>query len=288
MGFMATLKGSMALRAHNKGDMEKAKKLYEEAMAGGLMSARPMLGYAILLIREGSYQEAMDLLVKTQKAPDLTPDRKSQLFVDYACCCAKTGQLDKGVRLLERQHNKVPTGLTYQTLGYLYVEQLLPENKPVADENTEVKLPGEPENHEIAEGAELADEAMQPQVQTLTVAQKQAILDEQWEERKQKALKMLEESVDYDDEDPVCLDNIAQFYYRVLGDKATARTWFDKAHEEKPGQIDSLWFLSRYDLDNGDKAAAIEKLETALKGRFSPLNYADKPMIEAELARLKG
>lgn len=275
MGFMANLKGSMALNAHNKGDLVKAKKLYEEALAGGLMSARPMLGYAILLIREGSYEQAMELLKKTQKAPDLTPDRKSQLFVDYAACCAKTGKLDQGVRLLERQHAKAPTGLTYQTLGYLYVEQLVPENKPVADEATQVMIPGEVEGQETA-------------AEGLTVEEKQQLLDQQWEERKAKAFKLLEDAIDYDDEDPVCLDNMAQYHYRVLGDKAAAKPWFDKAHEEKPGQIDSLWFLSRYDLEKGDTAAAIEKLETALEGRFSPLNYADKPTIEAEIKRLKG
>ncbi|MBE5798088.1 MAG: hypothetical protein E7327_12055 [Clostridiales bacterium] len=275
MGFMAALKGSMALNAHNKGDLKKAKKLYEEAIAGGLLSARPMLGYAILLIREGSYEQAMDLLIKTQKAPDLTPDRKSQLFVDYAACCAKTGKLDKGVRLLEKQHAKAPTGLTYQTLGYLYVEQIATAVRPVATEETVVMIPGEVEGMETpAEG--------------LSVAEKQTLLDEQWEAYKAKAFKLLEDSIEYDDEDPVCLDNMAQYHYRVLGDKAAAKPWFDKAHEEKPTQIDSLWFLSRYDLDAGDKAAAIEKLETAVEGRFSPLNYADKAMIEAELKRLKG
>lgn len=272
MGFMANLKGSMALSAHNKGDLVKARRLYEEAMAGGLMSARPMLGYAILLIRAGEYEPAMELLQKTQKAPDLTPDRKSQLFVDYAACCAKTGQLDKGVRLLEKQHDRAPTGLTYQTLGYLYVEQLEPKNKPVADETTEVRL---------AEGETTPEEG-------LTVAQKQEILDKQWQERIDKAHAMLLAAIDYDDEDPVCLDNLAQFHYRVLGNKAEAKGWFDKAHEIKPRQIDSLWFLSRYDLEAGDKAAAIEKLEVAAEGRFSPLNYADKEMIENELKRLKG
>jgi len=274
MGFMANLKASMALNAHNKGNIEKAKKLYEEAVAGGLMSARPMLGYAVLLIREGRYDEATELLIKTQKAPDLTPDRKSQLFVNYAACCAKTGKLDKGVRLLEKQHAKAPTGMTYQTLGYLYVEQLDQVNKPVATKDTVVTQRNEFDGEETP-------------IEGLSVEEKQKILDERWEANKAKAFKLLEESIDYDDEDPVCLDNMAQYHYRVLGDKAAAKPWFDKAHEEKPGQIDSLWFLSRYDLEAGDTAAAIEKLETAMEGRFSPLNYVDKAMVEAELARLR-
>ncbi len=270
MGFFASLKGQKALTAHNKGDLVKARKLYEEAVEMGCMEARTLLAYALLLIRAEEYQKAMDLLIKTQKAPDLTPDRKSQLFVDYAACCVKTGQMDKGIRLLERQHAKTPTGLTYQTLGYLYVDQLS-LGKPVADENTEVKLP---------EGTEMPEEG-------LSVEKKQEILDMQWAAQIEKVRKMLEDSIEYDEEDPVCLDNMGQFLYRVMGDKAAAKEWFDKAHEEKPTQIDSLWFLSRYDLDNGDRDAAIEKLETALEGRFSPLNYVCKADVEAELERLK-
>lgn len=274
MGLIASLKGNMALRAHTKGDIEKAKKLYQEAMDKGLMEARPMLGYSLLLIREGSYEEAMALLLKTQKAPDLTPDRKSQLFVDYAACCAKTGQLNKGVALLEKQHARTPVGLTYQTLGYLYVEQLA-QGKPVADESTVVMVPGP---HEFSDPVP---------AEGLTVEEKQKILDEQWAAKVEKARKLLDDALEYDDEDPVCLDNKGQFLYRVMGDKAAAKEWFDKAHEQKPGQIDSLWFLSRYDLDNGDKAAAIEKLETALEGRFSPLNYMDKAGVQAEIDRLR-
>ena len=275
MGFFTSLKGQQAMRAHTKGDLVKAKKLYHEAIdEGGLMEARTMLSYSLLLIREGSYEQAMALLLKTQKAPDLTPDRKSQLFVDYAACCAKTGQLDKGVKILEKQHGRTPTGLTYQTLGYLYVEQLS-QGKPVADENTVVMVPGPYEYSDPVPG------------EGLSVEEKQAILDKQWEETKQKAVKVIDDSLEYDDEDPVCLDNKGQYIYRVLGDKAAAKEWFDKAHEEKPGQIDSLWFLSRYDIENGDTEAAIEKLETALEGRFSPLNYVDKATVAAEIERLK-
>ena len=274
MGFMASLKGNMAMRAHNNGDLVKAKKLYQEAIDKGLMEARPMLAYSLLLIREGSYQEAMALLLKTQKAPDLTPDRKSQLFVDYAACCAKTGQLEKGIKLLERQHQHTPIGLTYQTLGYLYVEQLA-QGKPVADESTVVMVPGTHEFSDPVPG------------EGLTVAEKQKIIDEQWAAKLENTRKLIDASLEYDDEDPVCLDNKGQFLYRIMDDKAAAKEWFDKAHEEKPGQIDSLWFLSRYDLENGDKAAAIEKLETAMEGRFSPLNYVDKATIEAEIARIK-
>lgn len=212
MGFMASWKAQQAMRAHTKGETEKAKVLYEEAIGKGLMEARPMLAYSLLLIRSGEYEKAMELLLKTQKAPDLTPDRKSQLFVDYAACCAKTGQLDKGVKLLERQHERTPIGISYQTLGYLYVEQLA-QGKPVADENTVVMVPGPHEFSDPVPG------------EGLTVEEKQKIIDEQWAAKLDKAIKMIDKSIDYDDEDPVCLDNKGQLLYRVMGDKAAAKEW---------------------------------------------------------------
>lgn len=280
MGFMATIKAQQAMRAHGKGDLEQAKKLYEEAIDKGLMSARPMLGYAILLIREGSYDKAMPLLIKAQKCSDLTPDQKSQLFVDYAACLMKKGELDKAIHLLEKQHNRAPIGLTYQTLGYMYVEKYSGA-KPVAEAAPEkaaeaLEMPEAPETEASAEEA-----AEQPKVKT------QEDIDREWQEGIDKMFAFIQESVDYDDEDPVCLDNLGQAYYRVTGEKDKAKEWFEKAHEEKDSQIDTLWFLSRYDLEAGDKAAAIAKLEKALDGRFSPLNFCTKDMVQEEVERLK-
>lgn len=280
MGFMATIKAQQAMRAHGKGDLEQAKKLYEEAIDKGLMSARPMLGYAILLIREGSYDKAMPLLIKAQKCPDLTPDQKSQLFVDYAACLMKKGELDKAIHLLEKQHNRAPIGLTYQTLGYMYVEKYSGA-KPVAEAVPEkaTEAPEMPEAPETEASAEEAAE--QPKVKT------QEDIDREWQEGIDKMFAFIQESVDYDDEDPVCLDNLGQAYYRVTGEKDKAKEWFEKAHAEKDSQIDTLWFLSRYDLEAGDKAAAIAKLEKALDGRFSPLNFCTKDMVREEVERLK-
>lgn len=280
MGFMATIKAQQAMRAHGKGDLEQAKKLYEEAIDKGLMSARPMLGYAILLIREGSYDKAMPLLIKAQKCPDLTPDQKSQLFVDYAACLMKKGDLDKAIHLLEKQHNRAPIGLTYQTLGYMYVEKYSGA-KPVAEAAPEkaAEAPEMPEAPEMEASAEAAEEQMKVKTQE--------DIDRKWQEGIDKMFAFIQESVDYDDEDPVCLDNLGQAYYRVTGEKDKAKEWFEKAHAEKDSQIDTLWFLSRYDLEAGDKAAAIAKLEKALDGRFSPLNFCTKDMVREEVERLK-
>ena len=81
---------------------------------------------------------------------------------------------------------------------------------------------------------------------------------------------------------------MGQFLYRVKGDKAGAKKWFEKAIALKDSQIDTLWFLSRYDAEAGNTAAAVEKLSKALEGRFSPLNFCTRQDVEQELARLKG
>ena len=96
-----------------------------------------------------------------------------------------------------------------------------------------------------------------------------------------------DKALEYDDEDPITLDNLGQTYFRLKGDKETARGYFDKALEQKPGQLDTLYFLAQYDIEAGNHSAAREKLETVRDGRFSPLNFASKEKAEALLQTLK-
>lgn len=105
----------------------------------------------------------------------------------------------------------------------------------------------------------------------------------------EEALAFNKEAVEYDDEDPIMLDNLAQTYYR-LGDggedKARARKLFEKALGHRPGSIDTNYFLALYDLEEGDKEAAREKLQLAGEGKFSPLNYASPEMVAAKLREI--
>ena len=179
-------------------------------------------------MRAENFLKVKEILAKAQKAPDLTPQNRCDLLVNYAVADYKTGNLEKSLELLERLHQKNPCGETYNVLGYLYIEQ------------------GDA----------------------------------------QKALAFNQSALEYDDEDPVTIDNIGQIYYRLLQDKEQALPYFQKAHEIKPTQIDTLWFLSRYDIENGQVDDAVEKLETAREGRFSPLNYVTKQQVEDEIAAL--
>ncbi|MBQ9263291.1 MAG: tetratricopeptide repeat protein [Clostridia bacterium] len=103
----------------------------------------------------------------------------------------------------------------------------------------------------------------------------------------EKALAFNQEALAYDDEDPVVLDNLAQTYYRLLNDRETAKGYFEKALEFKDNQIDTLYFLSKYDQEAGNAQAAIEKLKKAAEGNFSPLNYVTKEQVEKEIAQLQ-
>lgn len=102
----------------------------------------------------------------------------------------------------------------------------------------------------------------------------------------EEALAFNTEAVEYDDEDPVALDNLAQTYYRLAGNKEEALPWFQKAYALKETAIDTNYFLALYDIDEGKYDEAREKLEVAKAGRFSPLNYGTVELIDEQLAKL--
>ena len=292
MGFMANLKAQKAYKKHSNGEWEEARVLYEEAISEGMNLPRYLLAYSVLLLRTGEYQKAREILVKTQKAPGLMPEQRVQLFTNYAAAVFRLGELDKGISILEKQHLHNPSGLVYNTLGYLYVEKYDQANTPDFDAMEraaalEAAAQASEEAVTIAEGTpEEAAEETAPAVEEVP-AEPALSPREAWAQGIEKARTFLQEALDYDDEDPVSLDNMGQFLYRVMGDREAAKPWFEKALRQKEGQIDTLWFLSRYDLEEGNAKAAREKLEKALEGKFSPLNYVNKEKIQAELKQLR-
>lgn len=294
MGFMSGMKANKAHRLQQQGKREEAIKLYEEAFSEGLNDARYLLAYALLIIREGQYQKAREFLVAHQKV-QMAPGQRTELLVYYATCCFRLGNLDKGISVLEQQFRKGETGLLYQTLGYLYVEKYDMDHRPdfaamTAEAAGAEEAPQAEENAAAETSAEESTAEETPAAETDAAEEKAPKLrpEEEWNAGIDKAEKFIRESVEYDDEDPVCLDNLGEFLYRVRGDRAGAKEYFDKAIAIKDTQIDTLYFLSRYDLEAGDKKAALEKLEKAAGGRFSPLNYCNREKITKEIEELKG
>ena len=102
------------------------------------------------------------------------------------------------------------------------------------------------------------------------------------------ALSFNREAVEYDDEDPVLLDNLAQTYYRLLDDKETAKGLFEKAIALKANAIDTNYFLALYDIEAGDLESARKRLHVAREGFTSPLNYASPERIDEKLKEIEG
>lgn len=114
-----------ALIKHQKGRKEEALAAYEDLYARGIVQADYMLPYSVLLLRsgeEGAYQKVREILVKAQKAPDLTEDKRQQLLMNYAIAVWKLGDLDRAIKTLEASHRKAPNSMTYEALGFLYIE----------------------------------------------------------------------------------------------------------------------------------------------------------------------
>ena len=278
MGLLTPIKANKAYRLQQKGQREEARKLYEEAYAEGLNDPRYNQAYALLMTRMGEYQKAKEFLVKHQKTPGMSQDQRVTMLVNYAACCFRLGNIDKGIDTLEQQFRKTETGLLYQTLGYLYIEKYDAANKPAFEE--------EPVTEEETE--ETPEETAAESEENEAAEEKTLSPQEAWDAGVKKAEDFILKSLEYDDEDPISLDNMGQFIYRVKGDKEGAKAWFEKAIALKDKQIDTLYFLSRYDVEGGDKEAAIEKLEKAAGGNFSPLNYCSRETILKEIEKLKG
>ena len=85
-----------------------------------------------------------------------------------------------------------------------------------------------------------------------------------------EALALNMEALEYDDEDAVILDNLGQLHLS-MGDKEKALEYFTKAHDIKPAQVDTLYYLAKLASERGEKAQAKEYLETALTGNYSAL-----------------
>jgi len=85
-----------------------------------------------------------------------------------------------------------------------------------------------------------------------------------------EAIEFNDKAMDYDDEDAVVLDNMGQLNL-ALGRRDKALEYFTKAHEIKPRQVDTLYYLARLAAEQGDKTRALEYLNTALDGNYSAL-----------------
>lgn len=230
MGLFSGGKGRKAYALHLKGNKaseagryqeaaelhKQAMELYQQALDAGDKTPRYMMAYGVLLMRFKKFEEAHDLMLKTDKAPGITREEKRQLRLNFAVCEWKRGQLDHAIELMKSVGSDGMTSMIYGSLGYMLIEKA---------------------------------------IQTGDFTEAEAFNKEAYE---------------YDEEDAVVLDNLGQLYLN-MGQRDKALDYFKRAHEQKSSQVDTLYYLARLALEDGDKQQARKYLEDALEGNYSAL-----------------
>ena len=109
------------------------------------------------------------------------------------------------------------------------------------------------------------------------------------------ALAFNNEALDYDDEDAATLDNLGQLYYdlaerepeHAAEHRAKALDFFRKAHEAKPRQITTLYYLAKMYHEDGNDAKARELLSIRDSLYITAVCPVTREMLE-ELAKEVG
>lgn len=136
-GVKGTIAGGKAYRTHvaanklmDQGKPAEARKKYAEALA--LYDETDRLGgadlavqraYGVLLMREGRFQDAHDLMVKVSKRKDLKDQDWFNLRVQFSLYLWKTGQLDQAIETINRAAAIQTNGMIYSTLGMYLVDK---------------------------------------------------------------------------------------------------------------------------------------------------------------------
>ena len=95
-----------------------------------------------------------------------------------------------------------------------------------------------------------------------------------------EAVEFNAKAMEYDDEDAVVLDNMGQLNL-AMGQKDKALEYFTKAHEIKPRQVDTLYYLAVLAAEKGDKQKAVGYLDEALSGNYSALCTTSRQQARA-------
>ncbi len=125
--FQANMAGNRAYRTHahanrlnDTGKAEQAQKMYEEAMRGyieaekrGCDSPRLMTGYSVLLMREGQFEKARDLLLSLYQNPSVSQDDKFHIRINHSICQWRLGNLDKAIEAMRSAFSHAKTSLCY-------------------------------------------------------------------------------------------------------------------------------------------------------------------------------
>lgn len=241
MGFLDDMKanrlGQKALSTHSQAsDLIRQGRLadanaklvlaadqYREAYEAGCRRVNIMMGYAALMMRNGEFARARELMKEISTDKTMSEDTHFELRISYSICLWRLGLLDEAIKTALYAGKHAKNSSYYSAICSFLVDK--------------ARQTGE------------FDEA-------------QAILDE---------------AMDYDDEDAPTLDSCGElcqirsdYAKRTGNDEEAARLrkeaidFYERALKARPGQITTLYALSGYALEDGDRARAKELVEKAI------------------------
>jgi len=140
MGFFDSMKGNMlgakAYRIHLSGmqlrkqskydegeqKLNEAVKLYGEAYAAGFRKSAALQGYALLLMRQGDFERAREIMLECNKDKAMSQENRFSLRVDYSICQWKMGNVEKAIETIKTAAETKKNSLVYNTLGMYLIE----------------------------------------------------------------------------------------------------------------------------------------------------------------------
>ena len=223
----AALAGNRAYRAHVEGNKlagqgkpaearEKfmaAMKLYDESDRCGNTAPNIMQAHALLLLREGEFDRARDVMTRMSKQKTLSKEDWFQLRLQYAILQWRTGEIDKAIETMGRAAAYKMNGTVYGTLGMFWVDKA----RQTGDFEAALKFNQDAMEYDDEDAATLDNMAQlyEAQAEATDDAQAAAGLRDQAREMYRRALKVKPRQI-------TSIYYLARMYHRD-GDDARAR-----------------------------------------------------------------
>ena len=97
--------------------------LYREAEKLAPIPLNALMGYIILLMREGFFDEARDRMLAVEKRKDLKKEDWFSLRLYFSYYQWHCGELDKAIETIRRAGHEKMTGVIYSTLGMYLIDK---------------------------------------------------------------------------------------------------------------------------------------------------------------------
>lgn len=120
MSFIGDFFGSIGYFNHMRSYPAQAEKFYRRGMKLGGMGHKNEGAFGVLLLKKGSFEEALEHFNNSLSQKDCKGQLRSLIRMNRAIAWFRLGQSDKALEALEDLHKNFRGIRVYQTLGYVY------------------------------------------------------------------------------------------------------------------------------------------------------------------------